>query len=122
MGVLLGQAKRVIKPGETATPPNGVIHCFFNPTDRFVRFKGEARPGRKGLEQFVQIAYGLARDGHVNKKGYPNKLSHVALLMEMGDVRIPGLTFRLLAPIFRRIAAGARRRGIERQLITRYCT
>ena len=112
----------MIEAGESATVPKGVIHCFFNPTDRFVRFKGEARPGRKGLEQFAQIAYGLARDGHVNKKEHPNRLSHVALLIETGDVRIPGLTFKLFAPLLRAIAVWARRRGVERQLIARYCT
>ena len=69
LGVLLGTDRRMVKPGETATVPKGVVHCFFNPTDHFVRFKGEARPGRKSLEQFAEIAYGLARDGHVNKKG-----------------------------------------------------
>ena len=99
-----------------------MIHCFYNPSDHVVRFKGEARPGRPGLERFVQIAYGLARDGHVNRKGYPNKLSHVALLMEMGDVRIPGLAFRLLAPVFGWVAHRARRRGIEQELVDRYCT
>ena len=122
LDVLLGTDRKVIKVGETATVPKGVIHCVFNSTARFVRFKGEARPGLPGLEQFAQIAYGLARDGHVNKKGYPNQLSHVAVLMEMGDVRIPGLTFKLLAPILRVIAVWARRRGVERRLIARYCT
>ncbi len=122
LGVLLGKEKLAVKPGETATVPAGVVHCFFNATDHVVRFRGEARPGRKGLEQFAQIAYGLARDGYVNKKGYPNRLTHVSLLMEMGDVQIPGLTFRALAPIFRLIAAHARRRGVEQELLTRYCT
>ena len=41
--------------------------------------------------------------------------------MEMGDVRIPVLTFRLLAPVFRLVAALARRRGVEQELLTRYC-
>jgi len=36
------------------------------------------------MERFIEIAYGLAADGHVNEKGYPNRLSHVALLMEDG--------------------------------------
>ena len=87
-----------------------------------VRFKGESRPGYPGLEQFAQIAYGLARDGYVNKKGFPNRISHIALLMEMGDVRIPGPIFRLIGPVLRWIASRARRRGVEQDLIERYCT
>ena len=122
LGVLVGEERRMLERGETATVPPGVIHCFYNPSDQVVKFKGEARPGRPGLERFAQIAYGLARDGHVNRKGYPNKLSHVALLMEMGDVRIPGLVFRLLAPVFGWVARRARRRGIEQELVDRYCT
>ncbi len=122
LGVLAGSKRRLLSPGESATVPPRMVHCFFNPSSRVVKFKGEARPGHEGLEQFAQIAYGLARDGHVNKKGYPNRLSHVALLMEMGDVRIPGPTFKLLAPVLRWIARRARERGLERGLVERYCT
>ena len=122
LGVLVGSEKRTLRHGETATVPPGVVHCFFNPTDQVVKFRGEARPGHTGLERFAQIAYGLARDGHVNKKGYPNKLAHVAVLMEMGDVRIPGLGFKLLAPVFGWVARRARKNGIEQELVNRYCT
>ena len=122
LGVLVGTERRTIRPGETATVEPGIVHCFFNATDEMVTFKGEARPGHEGLERFAQIAYGLARDGNVNKKGYPNKLAHIAILMEMGDVRIPGLAFKLMGPIFRWIARRARSKGIEQQLIDRYCT
>ena len=69
LGVLVGEEKRTLHTGETTTVPPGVVHCFFNPTDRMVRFRGEAGPGLVGLERFAQIAYGLARDGEVNKKG-----------------------------------------------------
>ena len=120
LGVLDGKAEKTLGPGETASVAPGVVHCFFNRSDRVIKFKGEARPGHVGLEHFAQIAYGLARDGEVNKKGYPNRLPHIAVLMEMGDVRIPGLLFKLLAPAFKVIAARAR--GVERELMERYCT
>ena len=121
LGVLVERDRRLLEPGETVTVPPGLVHCFFNPSEHVVRFKGEARPGYLGQEHFVQIAYGLARDGYVNKKGYPNRLSHIALLMEMGDVRIPGPTFRLFGPVLRLLASRARRRGVERDLLERYC-
>ena len=113
--------------GSKAGSSNGPVPRWraatpFNPTDQVVKFRGEARPGHTGLERFAQIAYGLARDGHVNKKGYPNKLAHVAVLMEMGDVRIPGLGFKLLAPVFGWVARRARKNGIEQELVNRYCT
>jgi hypothetical protein len=77
--------------------------------------------GRLGMELFIEIAYGLAADGHVDNKGYPNRLSHVALLMEMGDMRMPGMMFMLATPVLHWIARRARRRGVEAALIEEYC-
>lgn len=122
LGVQIGMDRRLIDPGETATVPPGVVHRFFNAADRPVRFKGEARPGTLGSEQFVQIAYGLARDGLVNRRGLPRNLTHIALLMEMGDMRAPGIMFRVLRPLLGWLARRGRERGVERQLIERYCT
>lgn len=121
LGVEAGSERRLLNPGETATVPPGMVHRFFNPSERTVTFRAEARPGRLGMERFVEIAYGLAKDGHVNKKGIPTKLSHVALLMDMGDMRMPGLTFRFVAPLLAWVAQRARRRGVEEALIDRYC-
>lgn len=122
LGVLAGTEERLLNPGETATVPPGLVHRFFNPSQQVVKFRGEARPAHPGLDRFIQIAYGLARDGHVNKKGYPNRLSHIALLMEMGDMRMPGLAFTIVRPVLTWIAQRARTRGVEQQLIDRYCT
>lgn len=121
LGVLIGKQKRLLHPGETATVPPGAVHCFFNPSDQRIRFRGEARPGHRGSEQFIQIAYGLARDGYVNSKGYPNRISHIALLSEMGDMHLPGLAFKLFSPCLQWIARRARAAGLEKKLIERYC-
>lgn len=122
LGIQIGKEERLLEPGETATVEPGVVHRFFNPSDRFIKFRGVAEPGRVGGERFVEIAYGLAADGEVNAAGYPNRLSHVALLMEMGDMRMPGLAFKLATPLLHWVARRARRRGIEADLIARYCT
>ena len=108
LGVLVDKERRTLAPGQTATVQPGVVHCFFSVSDSVVRFHGEARPGRRGLEQFAQIAYGLARNGQVDKKGYPNRLAHIPVLMEMGDVRLPGPVFKLLAPLLAWMARRAR--------------
>lgn len=121
LGIVSGKEIRLLSPGEMATVPPGTVHRFFNPSDQSVRFKGEVRPGRLGMERFIEIAYGLAADGHVNSKGYPNRLSHVALLMEMGDMRMPGMMFMLATPVLHWIARRARRRGVEAALIEQYC-
>lgn len=121
LGIQVGGVERLLAPGQTATVEPGVVHRFFNPSDGFVKFRGVAKPGRVGAERFVEIAYGLARDGEVNAAGYPNRLSHVALLMEMGDMRLPGLMFKLAAPVLHWVARRARNRGLEAELIERYC-
>jgi quercetin dioxygenase-like cupin family protein len=122
LAVQLGKEKFLLDPGQTASVPPGMVHRFYNPSDHFIKFRGLAEPGRLGSERFVEIAYGLARDGLVNAKGFPNRLSHVALLMEMGDMRMPGLAFRLMEPILHWLARRARRRGTEAELVQRYCT
>lgn len=121
LGVVVGREQRFLGPGQTATVPPGTVHRFYNPSNETVRFKGEVRPGRLGMERFVEIAYGLAADGYVNKKGYPNRLSHVAVLMEMGDMRMPGVIFALATPFLHWLARWARWRGTEAALIERYC-
>lgn len=122
LGVRMGDARRILHPGETVTVERGTVHNLFNASDRAVRFTVEVRPGQPNLERFAQIAFGLARDGQVGAKGLPRKLSHLALLLELGDVHVPGPTFRVLSPVLRRIADRARRRGVEEDLIRLYCT
>lgn len=121
LGVQAGTEERVLQPGQTATVSPGTVHRFFNPSDQVVRFRGEARPGRLAQERFIEIAYGLASDGRVNRKGFPRKLSHIALLMELGDLRMPGRLFRIVEPVLRWVARRARARGVEQELIDRYC-
>jgi mannose-6-phosphate isomerase-like protein (cupin superfamily) len=122
LGVLTGTERRLLRRGQNATVPPGMVHCFCNPSDQVAKFRGEARPSQPGLDHFIQIAYGLARDGQVNKKGSPKKRAHIAILMEMGDMRMPGLGFKLVVPFLRWVRRRARKRGLEKQLIERYCS
>ena len=122
LGLQLGQERRPLSPGTTLTVSPGVLHSVTNRSDEPVRFRVEVRPGQPGLERFAQIAYGLARDGLSTGNGLPRKLTHLAVLMELGDVRAPGILFALVSPLLTRIARRARRRGVERALIDRYCT
>ena len=117
----VGKERRTLSPGTTTTVPPGVLHSLANHSTRAVRFRVEVRPGQPGLERFAQIAYGLARDGYARKRGFPKKLAHLAILMEMADVRAPGFFFRISAPLLARIARRARTRGVEEELIERYC-
>lgn len=118
--VQVGQEERILRPTQAETVPINTLHRFFNPTDQAVRFLVELRPGNTGFEQALQIAYGLAADGKTNAQSIPTNLYHMALLFTFSESHLAGF-MALLTPLFRLLAARARRLGIERELIERYC-
>jgi mannose-6-phosphate isomerase-like protein (cupin superfamily) len=118
--VQVGEQIKVVQPTESVTVPINTLHRFFNPTDRRVRFLVELRPGHTGMEQALQINYGLAADGKTNAESLPTNIYHLVLLFVMAASIVPG-PFALLTPVFRFLAARARRKGIERELIEKYC-
>src|SRR5271157_334752 len=64
LGLRLGKKnQKILKPGESFTAAPGALHCFFNPTDREIRFSVQVEPAYEGLEYFLRILYGLAADG-----------------------------------------------------------
>jgi hypothetical protein len=80
----------------------------------------ELNPASEGFENGIKIAYGLARDGQCNAKGLPKRLDHMALLMDLGEGRVPGL-LSLVMPLMRVLARKARARGEEKELVDKYC-
>jgi quercetin dioxygenase-like cupin family protein len=111
----------VLRPGDSATAPIGSLHHFANRTDETVTATVELRPGSLGFERAIQIAYGLAEDGRVNKNGVPRNLMHLGLLAEMADSQLTGV-LRVIEPALRALARRARRQGVDRELIARYCS
>lgn len=118
--VLVGTETHTLRPGETKIAPVNTLHNFKNPTDKTTRFLVDIQPGSRGFEQALQIAYGLATDGKANKQGLPTNIYHLAVIFVMGEGRVPGM-MSLLMPVFRFLAARARKKGIEQELIRKYC-
>ena len=118
--VQIGKEHFKLKLGKSAVAPIGSLHRWYNTTQEAALVRVELRPGSIGFERSLQIAYGLARDGCMNKQGLPKSIVHMALLVELADTGIPGF-FSVIAPLMRMIAKQARRKGIERGLIARYC-
>jgi mannose-6-phosphate isomerase-like protein (cupin superfamily) len=110
----------LVAPGETITVGCGMNHRFYNETGKPARFNVELRPGSKGMENFIKILCGLATDGLSNKRGEPKNLSHFAVAIEQGDTRAPGI-YTLLHPLIHWLAKRARKNGLEKELIDRYC-
>jgi quercetin dioxygenase-like cupin family protein len=111
----------VLKKGDSFTVPEGAVHFFKNKSKHVAKFEVAFRPGQPDFEKVLMIAYGLARDGRTRAKGFPKKFSHLALLLVMANVRIPGVGARLFMPIFRWSAARAIRRGEWKELEATYC-
>jgi quercetin dioxygenase-like cupin family protein len=121
LAVQTGRGTTILRPGESAVAPAGVAHRFSNPSDRVARFRVELTPGHSGFESTLRITYGLAADGLMRAGGMPKRLSHLALLVEMGDTELVGPA-AMLRPALRWLARRARARGVERELLARYCT
>ena len=65
------------------------------------------------FEKSIRTAYGLERDGKVNKKGVPTNIWELALLYELSESYISGLPLFLQQGIFGVLAKIARRRGYD---------
>lgn len=118
--VQVGEVTHTLRPGHKAVAPINTLHRWHNATDDTVVFLVELRPGHGGFEKALRVAYGLAADGLANSNGLPKNLYHTALLFEWGEGRLPGV-FAVLEPVFRLLARGARRKGIDRDLEAKYC-
>lgn len=122
-GVLTVQvAKRtqVLQTGESATVERTAVHRWVNQSSGTVRCLVEITPGAEGFEKGLQILYGLASDGRCWPNGVPRDPLLTAWLMEISDIRLPGLS-RPFGPVLRAMAGRVRAQGIDRQLEERYC-
>lgn len=121
LGVQIGKKISYLQAGESATVPAGQMHRFFNPSaEDSIVFKVLVAPGNKGFETSLQVAYGLASDGLTNADMIPKNLYHMALILTWSDTNIPGI-FSWIEPLMRWMAKRAKKMGIEKELMDRYC-
>jgi quercetin dioxygenase-like cupin family protein len=118
--VQLGNRLHTLKAGDApATAEMGVLHRFFNSSDKPCRFSVHISPGSRGFEESLQIAYGLARDGKANKKGAPVKIGHLGVLLALSESKLPGWP-GLLEWVFLWLGKRAERNGITAVLREEY--
>lgn len=120
LGLMHRGKKIILAAGEQFTIEKDVPHCFFNPTGSAVKFQVQFTPGHEGAENMLRILYGMAADGATDKKGIPKSLSTIALLGELGDTTLTGM-YSLLNPFLKRLALKARKAGMEKYLVNKYC-
>ena len=101
--------KSVLRAGQGAKIEPGVWHDWWNEGDVAAIVHVEITPG----ERFVHMAetlFGLAREGHVNKRGMPHPLQLALFATEFSDVivfrkppaAVQRVLFGILAPLARR--------------------
>ena len=108
-----------LEPGDEAVAAPGSLHAWSNPGAQRSVARVELRPGIPGFEKGLRITYGLAADGLVLKNGVPRNPLHTALVLELGQLRLPG-GYGVLQRALGLLARVARRRGIDRELERRY--
>jgi quercetin dioxygenase-like cupin family protein len=116
----MGKQQLRLQPGDSATVPINKLHRFYNAGETPIIFQVKLTPGHEQFEHGLAIAYGLARDGKVSRKGIPKNIDHMAVLLKLTDTKIPGL-FSMIHPIMKWRAKKAIEKGIHQQLISRYC-
>ena len=119
LGMQIGKEKKILQKGEYVLIPVKTNHCYFNPGDKPVRFKVVIQPGNIGFQLLIAILNGLARDGKVNKRGLPKSLLIFGYVSVAAGSNIPGL-MSFLQPLLKWCSKRAIKKGIDKQLLTKY--
>jgi quercetin dioxygenase-like cupin family protein len=109
--VLRDGQKSVLRAGERADIEPGVWHDWWNAGDVDAIVRVEITPGERFVHM-IETLFGLASEGHVNRRGLPHPLQLALFAPEFSDVfvlrRPPRAVQRVL---FGALAPIARRRG-----------
>ena len=119
MTVDIDGARYELATGDEAVAAPRSVHAWSNPGAKRCITHVELRPGSPGFEKGLRVTYGLAADGLVLKTGVPRNPLHAALVLEMGEVRLPGV-YAPLERVLGLLGRVARWRGIDRELERRY--
>ena len=123
LGLKLKDKTLILKPGESYTVRKMEGHGFFNPSaSEEIEFNIKIIPGHTGFENSLRIMYGLAQDGLTAQNGIPKDLGVAFWLGELNDSKVHGLLFKLLQPLGSFLAKGIKKKGIDQELLKRYCS
>ncbi|WP_129714810.1 cupin domain-containing protein [Pedobacter sp. SYP-B3415] len=122
LGLELKSGRKVLlEPGESYLVKRGESHRFFNQSNQQITFTNKVVPGSPGLENTLRILCGLAQDGKYSKRDIPQNVYHMGICAEMSDMRLTGLAGLVTTPLIRFFARLGRKKGIEKELIDKYC-
>ncbi|RZK38125.1 MAG: cupin domain-containing protein [Pedobacter sp.] len=122
LGLELKNGKKLcLSPGESYLVKKGENHRFFNPGNKRITFTNTVVPGSTGLENTLRILCGLAQDGQYSSANIPKNLYHMGICAIMSDMRLTGIAGLVTSPLVRILANVGRSKGIEMELIDKYC-
>ena len=111
LGLVLDGRDQVLRDGDSVVVPRGARHRLFRADGGHVHAIFELRPALE-TETLLETFVGLARDGKVNRKGYPSLLQLAVISREFEN---EGYATRLPLPVqralFGPLATLGRRRG-----------
>ncbi|HTE23542.1 cupin domain-containing protein [Flavitalea sp.] len=119
LGVMLSGKLYNLRPGESITVPRNTTHHFINKSGETIVCQVRFVPGHGDFVKGLAIGYGLATEGKTTKKGIPKSLTHLALLMVLTDTQPSGM-LKYIFPIFKWLAAKARKDGTQQMLLEKY--
>jgi quercetin dioxygenase-like cupin family protein len=101
----------VLRAGEQAEIQPGIWHDWWNEGDKTAYVRVEVTPGERFVH-LIETLFGLAREGHVSKRGMPHPLQLALVATEFSDI----IVFRkppasIQRPLFGVLTPFARRRG-----------
>jgi quercetin dioxygenase-like cupin family protein len=113
--VHVGSQVVVLKPGESATAPPGVIHAFHNRSEAATIMTVRVTPAR-GLEKSVRVAYGLDGTGMLARGTRMQNLWRYALMLGYSETYLPSIPPLVQEPLVNALAKIAQWRGKDEEL------
>ncbi len=121
LGMTLNGKELVLTKGNSITVPLYALHRFYNSSDLPIRFYVKLQPASRNFEEFLQIMYGLAREGKTNKNALPTNPLIIGAVGLLGETFPPKRHWlSRLAFIFRWLGKYAERRGVLSDLRKKY--
>ncbi|CAI6083652.1 cupin domain-containing protein [Cohnella sp. JJ-181] len=111
----------LLAPGQKAIAPLGSKHRFYNQENAEIVFRVKVLPARS-FEKFLRMQYGLARDGRTGANGMPKSMLELAVVIRMGESYLIGPPVWVQKGMFGLLYRIARWRGVERRLLSLYCS
>jgi quercetin dioxygenase-like cupin family protein len=121
VSILLEQQVHVLEQGASLRAELGQLHRFFNASKEIIRFQVALSPGDTDFENALRAGYGLASAGKTNSKSIPKNVLELAILADWSNTVMPGMTARLVKPVFNQLLSLAKKRQVDKRLLKAYC-